>query len=118
MTDRERAINQDLRVLDEAHRTGRITRDDYRARRRRLLQPPDSSSAAITARKDLLSPAVTTRPRGSHRVKTANDAGTNADNALASLLSMRPGLAWKPLAAVVAGAVVVLLLVLWIVGGK
>lgn len=32
-------LNRSLRALDEAHRLGEITRDDYRARRRALLAP-------------------------------------------------------------------------------
>jgi|GEM_PF-751121 len=35
--ERVRALNRDLSVLDEAHRLGEISRDDYRARRRRML---------------------------------------------------------------------------------
>ena len=49
MTDRERAINQDLHVLDEAHRLGRITRAEYRARRRRVLGSLYDSSGVVTA---------------------------------------------------------------------
>lgn len=37
MNERLRDINRSLRALDDAHRLGRITRDDYRARRRHLL---------------------------------------------------------------------------------
>jgi hypothetical protein len=37
MTERERQINQGLHALDDAHRLGRIARDEYRLRRRHLL---------------------------------------------------------------------------------
>lgn len=37
MTEREAAINRDLRALDDAHRLGRISRVEYRNRRRRVL---------------------------------------------------------------------------------
>jgi hypothetical protein len=39
MTERERQINQGLHALDDAHRLGRIARDEYRLRRRHLLAP-------------------------------------------------------------------------------
>lgn len=35
--DHWHAVNRELRALDDAHRLGDISRDDYRARRRRLL---------------------------------------------------------------------------------
>jgi hypothetical protein len=38
MTELERQVNQGLDALDEAHRRGKIARDDYRARRRHLLR--------------------------------------------------------------------------------
>ena len=37
MSERERHVNHSLRALDEAHRLGRLTREEYRARRRHLL---------------------------------------------------------------------------------
>ena len=62
--ERGRAVNQDLRVLDDAHRLGRITRAEYRARRRRLLESLYDPSAVVTARNTLVPPtATTTRPK-------------------------------------------------------
>ena len=60
LAERRRAANQDLRVLDEAHRLGRITRAEYRARRRRLLESLYDPSAVVTARNTLVPPAATT----------------------------------------------------------
>ena len=39
MTEREQQINRGLHALDDAHRLGRIARDEYRLRRRHLLAP-------------------------------------------------------------------------------
>jgi hypothetical protein len=39
MTEREQQINRSLHALDDAHRLGRIARDEYRLRRRHLLAP-------------------------------------------------------------------------------
>jgi hypothetical protein len=38
MRQRERTTNDALRALDDAHRLGRIQRDEYRRRRRELLE--------------------------------------------------------------------------------
>jgi hypothetical protein len=38
MSQREQRTNEALRALDEAHRLGRIQRDEYRRRRRALLE--------------------------------------------------------------------------------
>lgn len=52
MNPRLRDINRSLRALDEAHRLGRISREEYRARRRQLLSPL-CDSGGITARNSL-----------------------------------------------------------------
>jgi hypothetical protein len=67
MNEQERRINQGLRALDEAHRMGRIGREDYRARRRALLNGFNDSDG-VTAR-NALNPAatITTPRRGTHR---------------------------------------------------
>ncbi|TCV95831.1 hypothetical protein EC912_102176 [Luteibacter rhizovicinus] len=49
MTEWERHANQNLHALDEAHRLGRIGRDEYRARRRKVLASVHDSHG-ITAR--------------------------------------------------------------------
>lgn len=115
MTERERAINQDLHVLDEAHRLGRITRAEYRARRRRVLESLYDSSGVITARKALAPSDVVTapRPRGAH----GSEAQTLSSAALTTLLSMRPGFAWKYLVGMVAAAVLLILLAYWVLHG-
>lgn len=49
MNEQERRYNHVLHALDEAHRLGRITRADYRARRRALLARLGDSDG-VTAR--------------------------------------------------------------------
>jgi hypothetical protein len=116
MTERERAVNRDLHVLDEAHRLGRLSRAEYRARRRRVLQALRDGNSIVTARKTLLPSSATTtsRARRAH-VMSAGDASAEAGQALTTLLSMRPAVAWKPLLAVLAGAVLLVLAVGWFV---
>jgi hypothetical protein len=52
MNERERIVNRDLNLLDEAHYGGRIARAEYRARRRNVLSAMRDSHG-ITARKAL-----------------------------------------------------------------
>jgi len=70
MNERERIVNRDLQVLDEAHYGGRIARAEYRARRRNVLaalrdshgitarqvtlRAPDRASAEPASRDDVL----------------------------------------------------------------
>ncbi len=115
MTDRERAINQDLHVLDDAHRLGRITRADYRARRRQVLAALYDSNGVVTARKALLPAAVTTTPRARH-LSSGNPPSTS-EHALTTLLSMRPAIAWKSLLALLAGVLLILALGYWLLRG-
>jgi hypothetical protein len=117
MTERERAINQDLHVLDEAHRLGRITRDDYRARRRRVLGSLYDSSGIVTARKTLV-PGVTTTSRLRHAHPAASDAPASSGRALTTLLTMRPGFPWKPTLVILAGAVLLVVLAYWLLRGS
>lgn len=114
MTERERAINRDLHVLDEAHRLGRISRAEYRARRRRVLQTLHDSSSVVTARKTLLPSGASTTAR-TRRVHAAasDDGSVAAGHALTTLLSMRPAIAWKPLLVFLAGAVLLILAACW-----
>ncbi|MGB3269663.1 MAG: hypothetical protein WBA65_06860 [Rhodanobacter sp.] len=98
LAERRRAANRDLRALDEAHRLGRITRAEYRARRRRLLETLYDPSAVVTARNTLVPPSATTTPR----VRKASaapraDGADSASHALTTLLAMRPAARWKPL---------------------
>ena len=117
MTEREQAINRDLRALDDAHRLGRITRADYRARRRRVLQSLYDSSAIVTARKVLVTPDALTAPRTRPRQARDGDA-SGSGHALATLLSMRPGLAWWPLFALAAGVIILIFLAWWLLHGQ
>lgn len=57
MNEQEQRINQGLRALDEAHRLGRLGREDYRARRRALLEGLNDSNG-VTAR-NAIAPAAT-----------------------------------------------------------
>lgn len=61
MNEQERRINQGLRALDEAHRLGRLGREDYRARRRALLQGLNDSNG-VTARNAITPVATGGRP--------------------------------------------------------
>lgn len=104
MTERETAINRDLRVLDDAHRLGRISREEYRSRRRRVLQPLADSGGVVTARKALVPPRSSAPPQGQHAVAAgAEDAG----HALTALLSIKPTLTWKAVLILVLGVALV-----------
>ena len=116
MTERERAINQDLHVLDEAHRLGRITRAEYRLCRRRVLGSLYDSSGVVTARKTLV-PGVATTQRARHSHQSTADASIASGRALTTLLTMRPGFPWKPLLAILAGAILLVFLVSWVLRG-
>lgn len=112
MTEREAAINRDLRVLDDAHRLGRISRAEYRNRRRRVLQSLADGGGVVTARKALVRPSAITTQRGQHALAAGADDA--AGNALASLLSMRPALTWKPLLALVVGVMLLAGAIYWL----
>ena len=120
MTERERAINKDLHVLDEAHRLGRITRAEYRARRRRVLRSLYDSNGVVTARKTLVPGGATTTSRVRHAHSAADgDASSAASGrALTTLLSMRPAITWRPVLAILIGAVALIFLAYWLLRGK
>lgn len=67
MNEHLREINRSLRTLDEAHRLGRISREDYRARRRHLLGTL-CDGGGITARNAV---AAKTAPGNSVRPEAA-----------------------------------------------
>jgi hypothetical protein len=119
LAERRRAANQDLRVLDEAHRLGRITRAEYRARRRRLLETLYDPSAVVTARNTLVPPAATTTPRvRKTQAITHDDASADsASHALTSLLTMRPATRWKSAWIVLLLAIVLAALAYWLLHG-
>lgn len=120
MTERERAINKDLHVLDEAHRLGRITRAEYRARRRRVLESVYDGNGVVTARKALVPGGATTtsRARHAHSVPAGDASSAASGRALTTLLSMRPVIAWRPLLAILAGALALIFLAYWLLHGK
>ena len=91
MNERERQANRGLQMLDEAHRTGRITRAEYRARRRALLAGLCDSDG-VTAR-NVLTPAATdaTTPRTGGMPRLAVAQGDIAG----ALFPDRHRLAWK-----------------------
>ncbi|EIM02967.1 hypothetical protein RHOFW104T7_08030 [Rhodanobacter thiooxydans] len=116
MTERERAINRDLHVLDEAHRLGRLSRAEYRARRRRVLQAlRDGNSIVIACRTLAPSDAITTPRACRAHVMSAGDTFADTGRALTILLSIRPAMAWKPLLAILAGVILLVLAVGWFV---
>ena len=113
MTEREAAINRDLRALDDAHRLGRISRDDYRGRRRRVLLSKDDAGGVVTARKALVPPSAVTTSRGQHSAGMGRNDSADGGHALASLLSIKPSLTWKPLLSVGIGVVLIVGLIYW-----
>lgn len=87
MNERLREINRSLRTLDEAHRLGRISREDYRARRRHLLGTL-CDGGGITARNTM---AAETVPRGSVTASTTSPRSAR-DEAVSAMFPRRPGL--------------------------
>lgn len=114
MTEREQTINRDLRTLDDAHRLGRLSRAEYRARRRRLLETLFDSSGVVTARKALVSPDAMTAPRRQATASPARETSHASGQAMTMLLSMRPVIAWKPLLALIGGVIVLIALSWWL----
>ncbi|HEV2539172.1 MAG TPA: hypothetical protein VGU03_05630 [Frateuria sp.] len=97
MNERERMVNRDLGLLDEAHYGGRIARAEYRARRRNVLSAMRDSHG-ITARKAVRAPAGPAQ---------AADAG---DDVLPALLGRGGGASRTLLIVFAAGALVCALL--------
>ncbi|MGH8146971.1 MAG: hypothetical protein ACREPY_11620 [Rhodanobacteraceae bacterium] len=87
MNERLREINRSLRTLDEAHRLGRISREDYRARRRHLLGTL-CDGGGITARNTV---AAQTVPRESVAANTPSSHPPR-DEAVSAMFHKRPGL--------------------------
>ncbi|HTV85789.1 MAG TPA: hypothetical protein VME63_10295 [Dyella sp.] len=109
MTERERNANQSLRALDEAHRLGRLSREEYRSRRRHLLSALRDSHV-VTARNAIVRPAATP-PSGQHHERVMRTADTEV---LSGLFTSRRATAWK-LASVLAVVVLVCaLLAYWL----
>jgi len=75
MNEQERRINEHLRALDEAHRGGRLGREEYRSRRRALLQGLNDSNG-VTERN-----AITQAAPGGRRDDARRQALPSADMA-------------------------------------
>lgn len=118
MTAKEQDVNQQLRELDDAHRLGRISRGEYRARRRRALETLYDASAVVTARKALLSPAATTTPRArGARQNSPDEYSASGRQALTSLLSVRPKRRWMTIVAILLGVLLITALAYWLLRG-
>lgn len=103
MNRQENAVNGNLCVLDEAYRLGRITRDEYRARRRYVIGRL-SDSNVDTARN-----AITQQDS----VAGARSRGGDQPAAAETLQLMFPSrgpMVWKGLAGLVVLTVVVALI--------
>jgi hypothetical protein len=83
VNERLREINRSLRALDEAHRLGHISREEYRTRRRQLLRPL-CDSGGITARNTV---ADRTMPRSA--LRTEPGARRSRDAAVSTLFPRR-----------------------------
>lgn len=104
MSEREQQVNQGLRVLDEAHYSGRISREEYRKRRRQLLGSL-CDSHGITARNTLRT-----------RI-TQQGARIAADPPVKVPAAPHPvqrTVAWKPLLAFGGGLLLCALLLYWL----
>ena len=104
MSEREQQVNQGLRVLDEAHYSGRISREEYRKRRRQLLGSL-CDSHGITARNTL-------------RTRITQQGARVAAAPVASVPvtphRVHRNVAWKPLLAFGGGLLVCALLLYWL----
>jgi cytochrome c-type biogenesis protein CcmH/NrfG len=105
MSDREHHTNQSLRALDEAHRLGRLTREEYRARRRHLLTALRDSHV-VTARNAIARP-----PAQQERSLPA----TTGNDLLVDMLAPRRAM-WKWMAALLLVVVVCAGVAYWLWG--
>lgn len=87
MNERLRQINQSLSALDEAHRLGRISREEYRTRRRHLLGTL-CDSGGITARNAVAANAAPDR-------RAAVASNSNDNQAMSGLFPKRGLLDWR-----------------------
>ena len=102
MNERERHVNQSLHALDDAHRLGRISREEYRSRRRHLLGALRDSHV-VTARNAIVRPAA-------HQQEPAPRPG---DDVLPGLFPPRRSV-WKWGMALAAVVLVCALLAYWL----
>ena len=113
MSERERRVNQGLRVLDEAHYSGRISREEYRLRRRHLLGSL-CDSHGITARNTLRTRITQQGGRGA----PAAQAQTAPAESLPAAYATRHAVAWKQLLAFALGLALGALLLYWLLRGN
>ena len=109
MTERERNANQSLRTLDEAHRLGRLTREEYRSRRRHLLSALRDSHV-VTARNAIVRPAATP-PSSQHHERVMQAADTEV---LSGLFTSRRASIWKLVSALAVVVLVCVVLAYWL----
>ncbi|GLQ91184.1 hypothetical protein [Dyella acidisoli] len=102
MNERERHINHSLHALDDAHRLGRISREEYRSRRRHLLGAL-LESHVVTARNVIVRQAVS-----SHEPASVSDG-----DVLPGLFPPRHA-AWKLITVVVIGVLLCVLILYWL----
>lgn len=112
MSERERRVNQGLRVLDDAHYSGRISRDEYRQRRRQLLGSL-CDSHGITARNTLRGRNTQQGGRGA-----SGAHGPAVSQPLPAPFAARHAVAWKQLLAFALGLVLCALLLYWLLRGN
>ncbi|MBD8871345.1 SHOCT domain-containing protein [Rhodanobacter sp. DHB23] len=105
MSEREQRVNQGLRILDEAHYSGRISREEYRKRRRQLLGSL-CDSHGITARNTLRTRI--TQQGGRSAAAVAGGSPPPASR------PARRAVAWKPLLAFAGGLLLCALLLYWL----
>lgn len=113
MSEREGRVNQGLRVLDDAHYSGRISREEYRKRRRQLLGSL-CDSHGITARNTLRTRITLQGGRG----VPGNHAQTAPAEPLPTPFASRHAVAWKQLLAFALGLVLCALLLYWLLRGN
>ncbi len=105
MNEQERQVNQRMHALDEAHRSGRLSREEYRARRRALLGSLCDSDG-VTARNVLTpSSSVPTPPDRVQRMESG------AGDMASALFPDRRRLAWKLWLTAVVGLGLVVLVI-------
>jgi hypothetical protein len=109
MTERERNTNQSLRALDEAHRLGRLSREEYRSRRRHLLSALRDSHV-VTARNAIVRP-VATPSSGQHHERVMQAADTEV---LSGLFTSRQASVWKLVSVLVVAVLVCAALAYWL----
>lgn len=111
MTQQENAVNESLCALDEAHRLGHITREEYRTRRRYVIGRL-ADSRGETARNAVTEQGRVVTARREHPgAPSAPDA-----DAMRAMFPSRAPMVWKLVAALVVLAIVVVVLLVLLLG--